>query len=136
MAKSKLTQHCKTICKEYTFGWGGPIEWAKEKFPYIKNSILDIDGNIPDLPVCVFQSRDLKPSEMIAVIPFISSDGNPTNTRVVPSCEISESTLKAVTEFSQAFLFLINTKGLSSPHKNKALTKELISLTDRRLIIA
>ncbi len=137
IAKSKLTEIGKDICKEYTFGWGGPIEWAEEMFPYIQSSIVDIKNTIPDdLPICVFQTRDLQPNNMIAVVPYRTPDGNPTNTRVLPTDDISQHILTMVTDFSQAFLFLLNTEALPSPQEREKLTSTLISLTDRRLIMA
>lgn len=135
IAKATLVEAGQELCKEYTFGWGGPIEWALEMFPYIGSGVSNIRSTISDLPICVFQSRDLQPANMVAVVPFKTPDGNPTNTRVLPSNQISESTSKLITEFSQAFLFLISTNGLPSPVHNEKLTSSLISLTSRRLII-
>ncbi|WP_369922003.1 hypothetical protein AB8E32_07350 [Marinomonas polaris] len=136
IAKAKLAEAGQELCKEYTFGWGGPIDWALEMFPYISSGVSNIRSTVSDLPICVFQSRDLQPTNMVAVVPFKTPDGNPTNTRVLPSHEISESTLKLITEFSHAFLFLISTGGLPSPMQNEKLTSSLISITSRRLIIA
>jgi len=131
VAKSKLAERGKELCKEYTFGWGGPIEWAIEMFPYIRSSVLDIKDVISDFPICVFQTRDLQPNNMIAVVPFKTPDGNPTNTRVLPSSDISSSTLETITEFSQAFLFLLSTGALPSPLKKEKLTSTIISLTNK-----
>lgn len=136
IARQKLAASGEELCKNYTFGWGGPLAWALEMFPYIKSGVAAIHDNVSDLPICVFQSRDLLPKNMIAVVPFLSPDGNPTNTRVLPSFEIPASTLKLVTEFAQAFLFLVSTGGLPSPMDREKFTNMLISLTNRRLIMA
>lgn len=135
IARSKLTDTGKELSKEFIFGWGGPIEWALEMFPYIESSLENIKGSISDLPICVFQSRDLIPENMIAVVPYTTPDGNPTNTRVLPSFETSQNTLRLVTEFSQAFLFLISSGGLPSPMEKEEMTKALVSLTTKRLIM-
>lgn len=88
IARSKLTETGKELIKEFTFGWGGPIEWAVEMFPYIEPGVKNLKGRISDLPICIFQSRDIIPENMIAVVPYTTPDGNPTNTRVLPSFEM------------------------------------------------
>jgi len=136
IARSKLTETGKELSKEFTFGWGGPIEWAVEMFPYVESGVKELKGRISELPICVFQSRDLIPENMIAVVPYTTPDGNPTNTRVLPSFDASQYALRLVTEFSQAFLFLISSGGLPSPMEKEEMTKALISLTTRRLMMA
>jgi len=123
IARSKLTETGKELSKEFTFGWGGPIEWAVEMFPYVESGVKELKGRISELPICVFQSRDLIPENMIAV-------------RVLPSFDASQYALRLVTEFSQAFLFLISSGGLPSPMEKEEMTKALISLTTRRLMMA
>jgi hypothetical protein len=136
IARSNLSDTGNELSKEFTFGWGGPIEWAIDMFPYIETGIENLTGSISDLPICVFQSRDLIPKNMIAVVPYTTPDGNPTNTRVLPAGEASPNILRLVTVFSQAFLFLISSGGLPSPMEKEEMTKSLISLTNRRLIMA
>lgn len=132
-ARSKLTTCSIDLCKEYTFGWKGPIEAVVHKFPFISSGIADIRGDVPDMPVCIFQTRDTPPSAMIAVVPYKGSDGNSIKVRVVSSNDLSPQTLAMVNEFSQAFFFLLKSGALPSPRSGEALARALVELTDKRL---
>lgn len=136
IARTKLSDAGKELSKDFTFGWGGPIEWAIDMFPFIENGTENIKGNISDFPICIFQSRNSSQNAMIAVVPYITSDGNPTNTKLLTVGEISSEARHLVAEFSQAFLFLISSGGLPSPREKENMTKALISLTTQRLMMA
>lgn len=113
------------------------MEWAKEMYPFITPNITDIEERIPDLPICIFLSRDVPATEIVLAIPYKSPDENPTNTRILSSNEIPVATTKMLSEFSQAFLFLVSTGALPSPKTEKEqLTKTLVLLTNKRLMMA
>ena len=134
LAKSRLIASSKEIQRGYTFGWLGPIERAIEVYPFIGEGIAGLEHDVANLPVCMFLERVEQPRKMIAVVPYKTPDGIPTNTRLLHTDGISKNTLSQVGEFSQAFLFLISSGDLPSPMAQEKLTTALIALTGPQLI--
>ena len=82
-AKQTIQTSWQQIASTYTLGWGGPIESVEQQFPFIREAILNIRHQIAnDLPVLFFQTRESRPKDMIAAVPFWRDKGNPFNCRL------------------------------------------------------
>jgi hypothetical protein len=137
----KATKVIKSISLEistlYTMGWVGVISMVVSIYPNIKNSIADIRGVITqELPIIIFHSRENPPKKTILFIPYRDKNGNPYNCRIIDLNKDSTGKVEVslLSEFSQAFWFLIGNGFLPDPRVGRFLEEKLIEWCGEKLL--
>ena len=133
-AESTIRSVWREVAREFTLGWGGPLEAYEEKFPFVSDRVRDIRQRIsPGLPLLSYQTRQSPPENMVVAIPHEDGGGR-YNCRLLSHTPLDPAQVRRLIEFSQAIWFLLDCGILPSPDEPEALEERLVEWTGRELL--
>jgi len=133
-ARSTIENTWKSVARDYTAAWMGPIEAVETAFPHVSSKVADIRGTISStLPMIIYQTRNSPPENMSVAVPYTSA-GDPYKCRLVSTNQLTAAEVQLLAEFAQALWFLINSKMLPPPQEGNAFERMLVEWTGVRLI--
>jgi hypothetical protein len=133
-AESTIRSTWSEVAKEFTLGWGGPLEAYEERFPFVSDRVRDIRHRVSfGLPLLSYQTRESPPENMVVAIPYEDRGGR-YNCRLLSHAPISPAAVRVLNDFSQAFWFLLDCGILPSPQAPGVLEQRLVEWTGRELL--
>jgi hypothetical protein len=131
-AKEVIQNGWKDVRKSYTVGFGFPLSFIEERYPFVSKGLGNIrELIIEDLPIIIYQTLQSPPGTMAVVVPFQTETG-PLDGRVITLINIID--FRLLGEFAKAIWISIDTEGLPHPALNmEAFEKQLTNWTDPKL---
>jgi hypothetical protein len=133
-AESTIRSTWREVARRFTLGWGGPLEAYEERFPFVTEQVRDIRGRISlGLPLLSYQTRQSPPENMVVAVAY-EDRGDRYTCRLSSHARLDAAEVRALSQFSQAFWFLLDCGVLPSPEVSGALEERLAEWTGRELL--